>query len=111
MSVNIPRLTAVRDQLLAIPPETFNMIHTINRVDYPCGTVACIAGWACLLDDPLTPASVVLSKAQELLGLTTEQANELFTPETVESWSAITPQQAADTIDRLIATGEVTWEI
>lgn len=50
----------------------------------PCGTVGCIAGWACMLNgDKPTPGGgsqiYFFSRGQELLGLTKDQADRLFT--------------------------------
>ena len=43
----------------------------------PCGTVGCIAGWACLLSGSSVHGSS-WSKGMKLLGLTNEQAFRLF---------------------------------
>lgn len=47
--------------------------------DYPpCGTVGCIAGWACLLSD-ITVDHADWDLGKELLGLNNAQAARLFT--------------------------------
>jgi len=41
-----------------------------------CGTTRCIAGWTCFLSGNISPNTP--NEAQQLLGLTYEQANRLF---------------------------------
>jgi len=95
-----------------------------------CGTACCIAGAALVFGDfemVDTTAQVeaegfaegqplhifddhTSTLAAEALGLTQRQADHLFEP-----WGFFdiptnpTPAEAAEVIDRLIATGEVTW--
>lgn len=55
--------------------------------DTPCGAIGCFGGWAVLLTNPVSKRhklanslndAVVLGEAQELLGLTTSEADYLF---------------------------------
>lgn len=54
-----------------------------------CGTVGCVAGWAVALKADEVPAwYLVAEKAQEILGLGSEEAGELFSSE-----AASTPRE------------------
>lgn len=89
-----------------------------------CGTVACIAGWTCLIACDIPPfENAVMSKARDLLGLDYWGARRLFfyvdwpthfynqyrliagdVPEELRNKKAIA-QLAAERIDHFIATG------
>jgi len=47
-------------------------------------------------------------QAQTVLGLTDQQADELFFPD-VESYLLVTPEMAISTLQHLITTGQVDW--
>lgn len=94
----------------------FNMefFHATKEVDasrHNCGTVACIAGWACALgkiDGEFLAAIEWLDIPYRGVG------NELFFPGresgiSVYDWKAITPAHAAAVLWRLAATGTVDW--
>jgi hypothetical protein len=97
----------------------FNMMNWIDTTlpdvaGHPCGTAACIAGWAYILntgrmqehsDEPLWVT------AQKLLGLDVEDADNLFEPGNPDTWADITDQQAVRTLRHLAATGEVNWNL
>lgn len=135
--MNVERITTLRDHIAALPPEKFNLGSWFSSpVKLPtagafhkCGTSACIAGWALVLfapDEPLYMVDVP-NDAAEILGLTNEQANDLFTPERADYageddrpggvlpdplWLGdVTNEQAVKVLDHLIATGEVRWDI
>ena len=111
--MNRERILKVADFLEALPPERFDPDfwfkyqgpsipneRTYVR-DHPCGTAACIGGWTEILFDPEGNGD-----AEDLLGLTTEQADALFF-DIVEHDPS--PAQAAAVLRRLAETGEVVW--
>ncbi len=76
-----PRMREVL-AFLRLHPELWNQTH------YRCGTTGCLAGWTVALDEQKTMFELdhlawgypaIPMRAQELLGLTDEQAHELFT--------------------------------
>lgn len=86
----------------------------IGQAIYTCGTVACIAGHATALFQPdIWVESVgVWEIAERLLGLTEDEASDLFLPTDFrDNLSTITPEEAAATLDHLAATGEVDWTV
>lgn len=62
--------------------EHITSTETLERVSLngapPCGTMACIGGWACVLSGDSSPSYHTMRKAQEYLGLDPEQADRLF---------------------------------
>lgn len=106
--MNTELLTQVRDRILA-EPLRFDMTDYV-RLDTECGTACCIAGTAVFLVYPdrdlFSPG--IHDEAEDLLGLTWQQAMDLFLP-THRALDEVTPAEAAATIDRLIETGEVSW--
>jgi hypothetical protein len=121
--MNKERLTQVAEWLEAGAPERrFNMNRlldtetTTDRTNW-CGTECCIAGYVVTR---FWPEDVVMAEkdgsadtlAGEILDLEPEMADRLFYPRnTVEDWSAITPEQAALVVRNLLQHGEVDWEI
>lgn len=93
--MNVELLNKVKDHILA-KPERFAMarwhmnwppgtiVHISNiegkkRKMPDCGTIACIAGWACELGDPKNIVTgTYLERAEALLGLDFEESRELF---------------------------------
>lgn len=83
-----------------------------------CNTVACMAGWACLLFDyenasksldPKTPAYLnydVQEVAAKLLELEPNQVISLFTS---HAHDTVTGPQAAAVIRNFVKTGRVSW--
>lgn len=56
-------------------------IHTLSKDEVPpCGTVACIAGWACLLSDKKVRNYSAESTAIRSLNITFGQSEKLFFP-------------------------------
>jgi hypothetical protein len=140
--MNVERLRQVRDHLETLPPQQFNMSDWIfhsNLVGYDkdgrplkeasCGTSACIAGWACILN-PIEAerehggqkVQVAIvggvweceERARELLGLDEHTAKALFTPHNVfgqgvSDLHEIDLPWAIRCLDHLIATGRVDW--
>ena len=78
-----------------------------------CGTACCIAGWTNVLipdDKNARKDEHDLFSAERKLGLTRNQALELFSPALTIPYSEVTPQQAADVLLRL-AERELAREI
>ena len=101
-----------------------NYAHGMVGNPESCRSPACIAGWTCFLADGVVLADdirldehPVHERAQELLGITYETANVLFTPTGDEAYYTappgtpghISPERAAATLRRLADTGEVDW--
>jgi hypothetical protein len=77
-----------------------------------CGTACCIAGWTNVLitDDENAPKGEHdLFAAERKLGLTRNEALELFSPALTIPYSEVTPQQAAAVLLHLVDTGSVDW--
>jgi hypothetical protein len=140
MGLNVRNLKKLRAHLTRTPPEKFDLsvwfrdpvLDRSNEAlrvagvtcgttrEGSCGTVACIAGHTLALfqpDAPIPGPIDTLLKATDYLGLTSQQANELFTPRDPDPYGlhpseyrkTITLPQAIATIERLIETGEVSW--
>jgi len=112
--MNVERLTEIAEWLDRGAPERRVSGGVINGFDMEsfyddhaaCGTTCCIAGAAVAFHKGYSALDAwnVDDIAQELLGLTREQAGELFF-----SGFGSTPQHAASVIRHLIATGTVDW--
>lgn len=121
----------VQSPVYSIGPPPTNVSHS-------CGTVACIAGWTCLALTyggeilPQNRSSEAVARftrdvsgtgsehytAAEVLGLSREQADELFTPMDTENlrmrnrkWDRVKPRHAATVLRHLAETGEVDWSV
>lgn len=84
---------------------------SVDKSGHECGTVACIAGWACALDVGLSEAAGIRSPfmhARTILGLDERQATLLFIPDPL-NFDAITPADAAKVLRTLAETGDVDW--
>jgi len=79
---------------------------------FKCNSMACIAGFACLLFDYENASTRRHynheAVAAELLGLEAENASDLFCDYTSPN---VTGADAAVVIRRLVETGEVDWSI
>lgn len=82
-----------------------------------CGTVACIAGWACLIALPgianleqfeEDTGEILEDFAADFLGLDWDKSGALFLPDE-PAWPDITPMQAVRVLRHLAKTGEVDW--
>lgn len=87
-----------------------------------CGSACCIAGAAIQFaglsvphqSDQSDQLGPVYQKAAELLGLSMNEAIDLFFPDEDQfggCWVGITPQDAAKVIRHLQATGRTDWSI
>ena len=93
--MNDLRAFELREFLADLPPEKFNMSEWDT----------CIAGYAISLWAP-SELTFPFDDAQEILGLTDEQADQLFRP----YWLFHTLEAAINTLDHLIETDEVVWQ-
>lgn len=121
-----------------IPVTGFDMSRGVAIDGEGCGTVCCIAGAVCQFEGVTNAEAAgmlaadeeenwgelswrgvggVATQAQEILGLTSEQADSLFTPSGYNSdkweydYRPLTAALAARVIRHLIATGDVNWEL
>ena len=92
--MNIPLLRRIKKHILAEPKRLKMFSWIVHRSDRmatittddgerpfaKCGTAACIAGWACLLEGQEPQLSYVADEARTLLGLNNAQAEVLFSP-------------------------------
>lgn len=117
--MNRKRIQILRDHLAGLPDERFAMERWFSaatpnpflpkEMTHECGTAACIAGWTLSL---FRKASVEIWEvehiAASILGLTIDQACDLFMPPGFVH-NKQTRAQAVATLDRLLETGEVQW--
>lgn len=82
-----------------------------SHVDYECNSVACIAGWCAYIAKADLSESDIPEVAMNWLEITVEQSCELFTPQAVEDYEAVTIEDAIRVIEHLRDTGEVDWSI
>lgn len=86
--MNRERVQQLRDHMAGLPEDAVNMDAYLDKSP-TCGTVACVAGYACLLFDSESPQSLIdavnreegysfFSAAQALLGLDRETAEHVF---------------------------------
>ena len=93
------------------------VLPNVERLEFDmknwCGTACCIAGWTNFLitdDENARKGEHDLFSAERKLGLTRNEALELFSPALTIPYSEVTPQQAAEVLLRLADTGSVDWE-
>jgi hypothetical protein len=95
-----------------------NRYSTVAQDIHTCGTTACIAGFAYIMAKPDGPSYEADRNwnftdfrgreiAKSWLGITETQAFNLFES---NARLDITPEQAAQVLDRLAETGEVSWD-
>ena len=100
-------------------------VHGFNMENYrsrtSCGTVCCIAGAIIEFEahrQGVTPEEIMggtsqgyeHEAAEQLCGLSQAEAIDLFIPRGTGPYSFISPQRAAATIRRYLATGRVEWD-
>lgn len=93
--INTELLARVRDHILEEPRRYDQTTFGEASEDAPCGTAACIAGWAAHLSGrvslkklraPMNPVREIRQTAQRALGLTDEEARVLFTGDPTPCW-------------------------
>ena len=97
---------------------------TLNKKQYsqdkylhPCGTPACIAGWACWMNNPFDEWHEEVGKegykfwktARRILGLSFYKARVLFDQDPFDGNYFPTAADAAATLRHLAETGKVEW--
>ena len=89
----------------------FQVVRRKNRagVYQECGTTGCIAGWARQLY--AGGKGDAFNTAKDLLGLTWDQADDLFYTRGIRRKSLVSPHRAAKVLRRLAKTGKVDWSI
>ena len=84
--MNLENMTRLRDHMASLPPESIDMHTWGNSGPSQCGTVACIAGWACVLSGAARDGTSlermevyeIKARARNWLGLSTTTASYLF---------------------------------
>lgn len=96
--LNIELLKQVRDKIAATPQAYDQTTWAAPSPLAPCGTAACIAGWACLLSGAMSakelyrigqdydPDGVIQATAANHLGINDREAEILFDGDPGESW-------------------------
>lgn len=114
---------SVEDQLVGFNMGTYVGVQDpsgglIDHGPRNCDTVACIAGHAYLLATGFslqraideTDAGTIETVAAEFLGLSHDQASDLFFDLPPEmALTEVTSEQAVAALRHLLATGEVSW--
>ena len=105
------RISVLRDFLAQLPPEQFDMtsrsvyLEWPDRIVHKDGSAVCLAGWAeRLFGRPHDSDDVVAAH----LGLSPEQGQALFYPPNFFTVRR-TRSEAIQTLDHLMATGEIAW--
>ncbi len=116
------RLEYLRDFLLRLPAERFDMRQYARRADgstnsfapseltHDCGTAACVCGWAIALFEPRMFVGDDIAAA-DLLGLEPRMADELFYPTGFGRPGLYPLAHAVAVLTHLIQTGEVDWSV
>lgn len=88
----------------------FNM----TRYAFPCGSPACIAGYAAAMAQKDAEYDYKAERteyaAARYLELTSKEASDLFVPEGYTFGDGITPEGAATVLRKFVETGIVDWE-
>ena len=111
--MNVRLLRKIRKHILENPKRLDMGVFLFREKTHPhyykypeCGTVGCLAGWACVLSKEAdVPIAQLEDRAKKLLGLTPRQAGKLFY--TIPSFKAQSQSLAnavARQIDTFIAT-------
>lgn len=111
--MNIPNLTQLRDFLLTLPEEDFDMSEEgwcfSDARNGVCCSAACIGGWARAI---FQCEWSLIKVGRVSLGLSADAIEDLFYPNLMigkyDPYDA-TPTQAANVLTHLINTGEVDW--
>ena len=122
-------IASIRGEIEATKTAGFNMNHFVADTSHDvedmtgrdCGTIACIAGHAYLLDKQASPnaeahayraTTSYLDVGAEFLGITdSDDAERLFYGSNYDRLEDITPEQAITVLEHLRDTGNVNWGI
>ncbi len=82
-----------------------------DQMGHSCGTVACIAGWTALLDDPsVTGDNEIQERAKKILGLNSEESVRLFGALGAQyDLEDITAKHAVAVLRDFAESGEIRW--
>lgn len=111
--MNRKNIKKVRDAIAAVERKRFDMrLWTIGTDDprdlvHNCNTAGCIGGWT---EGVLLKGRKDCRDARELLGLTDDEAGELFYAWNGPALRGITQAHAVRVLDHLLETGEVDWK-
>ncbi len=127
--MNVENIRKTIDAIRAEKIARFDMSNWCVEKNH-CGTAACIAGFAALIDtdhvksprgdrwsffaigDSQIDANIryVDEVAQDFLGLTTDQAHDLFMPDILRvPLREVSAENAIKVLENLIETGDVDW--
>lgn len=115
--MNRERILALADLIEQQPHTEIGAASGFNMEDFthPCGTPACIAGWAAFMfDKEFEPGKTTMKYSEHagmLLGLDYRKAADLFLLTPGIGLEEITPAHAATTLRHLAETGDVEWVI
>ena len=101
---NAERLRELAGFIGGLEPEQLNMSAFTSE----CGTSCCIGGWAVeYFDDGTKPNEAVYESAYRMLGLTRQEADDLFIPTFSWAWDKVecTPKRVAAVLE-FVADGE-----
>jgi hypothetical protein len=95
--LNIELFRAVREKIASAPAAYDQTTFGQPDEDAPCGTAACIAGWACILSGEMDAPTLydantgqlqqsIVETATRVLGIADNEAEILFTAEPEGEW-------------------------
>lgn len=97
--LNIELFKAIREKIATTPEAYDQAVYGRPESAAPCGTAACIAGWACVLSGQMDTQELlrrersrgwefdsIAETAQRVLGLSEEEADTLFEGEPGGQW-------------------------
>lgn len=106
--MNIENAKKLVGQLERLPDEKFDISTIISHRE--CSTVACVAGWAMLLNGGDPEEEYPLDWAQRWLGFSYEERQRLFlgrfSRDLEKFWFQVTRSNAIDELNRMIAEAE-----
>ena len=116
-NVNRERIAEIRDYLLTVPEDEFDMLtwgnqnDTTGKVTVTCLTPACLAGHICAYYSDDASTSFVSIKAADILGLNNKLTHDLFMPKGINAMvmREATPKDAAKVLDNYLETGKFDW--
>lgn len=112
--MNVERIRELADVIEKQPhaPSFGREGFCMDTWQHPCGTPACIGGWAAFASGKSLIHGLIWNDAQDHLGLSDDQSGDLFYPNNYEGeWSDITPAHAAAVLRNLAETGQVDWSV
>jgi hypothetical protein len=118
MTVNREHALALADLIETLPrvDNSHGKIHgfNLNYETFECGAPACLAGWSAWEQrghpETIRFDDTFLEDARKYLGISEDIGGKLFYPfgQGID-FGAVTPEDAALTLRKLVETGEVDW--